>query len=349
MADDADTYLRFDTVAPEALEGKFNRNRHLLPAFATGETEMAEWPEPEAAEARNRAQGCLLGLAIGEAIGSAAEYLPRDSFDPLEGMSGGGPLNLAPGEWTDGTAMALCLAHSLLDSETVDQFDFMSRLQAWLEDGENACQGHCVAVGDTTRAAIEEFIEEDEPSAGSSAADTAGNGSLIRLAPLAIFGRTYGEMVFFLAGKQSRSTHATIECLDACDLLMAQLIDALSGADRDTALRPHIRQFSPNTLAINGGEWREKSREDVRSSGYVIDTLDAAIWAVGTSYDFEDAVLKAANLGGDPASVACVAGQLAGAIYGRSGIPGEWQETVAWAPRLIELADRLAEAGPAAI
>lgn len=344
-----DPSLRFDTVSPAALEGKFERNRHLLPAFAGDATDAADLPKLSEDEAVDRAQGCLLGLAIGEAIGSAVEYLPRDGFEALQGMQGGGPLELVAGQWTDGMAMALCLGHSLVASETMEQFDFMLRLQAWLQDGENACQGKCVAVGDTTRTAIESFIEDEEPSAGLQDAESAGNGSLIRLAPVAIFARSQPEAAKFFSGKQSRTTHATHECLDACELLTAQLVDALNGADKETTLRPRIMQLSPNTLSINGGEYKEKARDDVRSSAYVIDTLDAALWAVWTSASFEEAVLKAANLGGDPGSIAAVAGQLAGAIHGCNAIPAKWKSEVVWDANTIDLAVSLLKEGANAL
>jgi len=196
-----------------------------------------------------------------------------------------------------------------------------------------------------TRAAIERFMQDDNPAGGLQAGSGAGNGSLIRLAPLAIFAPKQSDAARFLSGKQSRTTHATIECLDACELLVDQLVDALAGADKAMALRPRLMQFAPNTLAINAGEYRQKTRDQIRSSAYVIDTLDAALWAVWTTDNFHDAVLAAANLGEDAAGVAAVAGQLAGAIYGAGAIPPEWQATVAWGERFKALAADLLRAG----
>jgi ADP-ribosyl-[dinitrogen reductase] hydrolase len=345
MADPTETYLRNDTVAPEALSGKFDRNYQWLPPFAEQDAGKAEWPDLAPEQALDRAKGCLMGLAVGEAIGSAVEFLPRDSYDEVSGMQGGGPLGIEPGEWTDGTAMALCLARSLLASETVEQYDFMERLQGWLTNAENTARGRTLAVGDTTRIAIESFIADEDPSAGSPLAEAAGNGSLIRQAPLAIYASKNRKTARFMSNKQSRATHATIECLDACDLFMDQLVDALTGADKAQTLRPRVIQLSPNLLAINGGEWRDKGRDDLRSSAYVIDTLDAAIWAVGHSNSFREAVLLAANLGGDAASVAAIAGQLAGAIYGCSAIPEDWQATVAAGKTLTSLAEELLTEG----
>src|SRR5689334_10495453 len=108
--------LNVAVADPAELAAKYERHQHLLPFLASDLPPLpgASWPPLDNAAALDRAKGCLLGLAIGEAIGSAVEYLPRGGFPEVTGLSGGGPLNLAPGEWTDGTAMALCLGQSLL-------------------------------------------------------------------------------------------------------------------------------------------------------------------------------------------------------------------------------------------
>jgi ADP-ribosyl-[dinitrogen reductase] hydrolase len=336
-----------DTSDPAALEAKFARYMHLLPGAPESQPADPVWPPLEPAQAADRARGCLLGLAVGEAIGSVAEGLPRGGFPELTGMVGGGPLQLTAGEWTDGTAMALCLAQSLIDCGGLDQYDFMSRLQAWLVHGENTVRGKSLAVGDTTRAAIESFMQDDEPSAGSVDGAAAGNGSLIRLAPLAIFSAANADRARFWSSKQSRATHGTIECLDANELFTAQLVDALAGADKAATLRPRVMQLAPNTLAIDGGAWQPKTREQIQSSAYVIDTLEAALWSVARSDTFRQAVLLAANLGGDAAGVAAVAGQLAGALWGASGIPAEWLQPLAQRERIEALADELLRAGAA--
>lgn len=325
------------------LEAKLERNQQLLPFFADEHPPLplAQWPALDGAAQRDRAVGCLLGLAIGDALGAAAESLPRGSFAELTGLAGGGPLQLAPGEWTDATAMALCLAESLIATDTVDQDDLMTRLQAWMSQGENTVKGQCIAIGATTRAAIESFMRDDEPSAGAVEGTTAGNGSLIRLAPLAIYGARDVDIARFLSSKQSRTTHGTIECLDVCELFVAQLVDALNGADKTQATRPRVMQLTAQTLAINGGEWKPKTREQIASGAYVVQTLDAALWAVWNTHNFAGAVLLAANLGGDASGTAAVAGQLAGALYGASSIPTEWLGKLAWKDKIEALADDL--------
>lgn len=306
---------------------------------------MPSWPRLNREQARDRALGCLLGLAVGDAVGAAVEFKPRDGFPPLTDMIGGGPFNLQAGEWTGDTTMALCLAESLLATGTVDQEDFMLRLRGWLEHGENTVPGQCFDIGATTRAAIENFIATGFAASGRTDKNSAGNGSLVRLAPLAILAAGDHDRAEDLALRQSRATHAHQECLDACTLFVAQLLDALDGAGKDAATRQRVMSLVPKILFISAGEWREKPRGAIRSSGYVVHTLEAALWSVWQTDNFRDAVLTAANLGDDAKGVGAVAGQLAGALYGASAIPAEWLAKLAWRERIEKLATDLFDRG----
>ena len=366
-----------DRIDPAELALKMRRYGHLLPPVSAamlakmmsespaaasgdaGEAPIADepaaatlptpvWPALSPAQARDRALGCCLGLAIGDAVGGAVEFKERDSFPPVTDMTGGGPFNLKPGEWTDDTTMALCLAESLLATGTVDQQDLMTRLRGWLERGENTMPCRCFDIGGTTRTAIERFIADGNPSAGSEAGGTAGNGSLVRLAPLAIFGAGNAEEARFLARKQSRATHATQECLEACALFVTQLLDALAGADKDAATRQRVMALTAKLLFISGGDWKTKTRQEIRSSGYVVHTLEAALWSVWQTDNFRDAVLTAVNLGEDADSVGAVAGQLAGALYGASAIPADWLAKLAWRDKIEALANDLFDRNAAA-
>jgi ADP-ribosyl-[dinitrogen reductase] hydrolase len=136
---------------------------------------------------RDRAAGALVGLAVGDALGTALEFSERDTDAPLTGMVGGGPFGLRPGEWTDDTAMALCLADSLLARRGLDQRDLIARFVRWWRAGENSCTGTCFDIGGTTRRALAVFERTGNPVAGSTNPQSAGNGSLMRLAPVAIY------------------------------------------------------------------------------------------------------------------------------------------------------------------
>jgi ADP-ribosyl-[dinitrogen reductase] hydrolase len=258
----------------------------------------ANWAEPSPEVALDRARGCLLGNAIAEVV-------------------------LAPGECWE-TTMALFMADSLLESATVDQYDFMIRMANWLGyDGNTVYSWY--QPGNTIYDAIKSFIATDNPSAGQSG---NSNGSLVRLAPVAIAYRKDLDTASDMAIKQSRTTHANRECLDACKLFVSILLDGLSGANTNEALRPRVMSLSPNILFINAGEWREKPIEEIFPDDNVVHTLEAAIWAVGTTDDFRSAVLKATNLDGATSALIAVTGQLAGAVYGASSIPAEWLVTL---------------------
>ena len=311
------------------------------PAPAPSPPPTPAWPTLTPDQARDRALGCLLGLAIGDAVGTTLEFKPRDTSPPLTGMQGGGPFDLKPGEWTDDTTMAICLAESLLEAESVDQDDFMERLRAWMERGENTVPGKCFDIGNTTRAAIENYVATGNAASGRLDANSAGNASLARLAPIAIFAAGNHDAAQSMALKQSRATHAHPECLDACKLFVAQLTDALAGAGKDAATRQRVMSLSPKLLFISAGEWRTKTRDQISSSGYVVHTLEAALWSVWQTDNFRDAVLTAANLGDDADSVAAVAGQLAGALYGAAAIPPDWLAKLAWRDKIEDLATDL--------
>jgi ADP-ribosyl-[dinitrogen reductase] hydrolase len=327
---------KIDSGTPEEIS-----EAETVPEETSVAVPPADWPALAETAARDRARGCMLGLAVGNAIGAAAVSKPRGGFPGLTGMTGGGAFDLRPGEWTGDTAMALCLAESLIAMGTVDQRDFMQRLGRWMQAGENSVTGACFDIGPVTRDAIDRFLAGGSAASGSANADTADNGSLTRLAPIAVLSRANGADAEFLALKQSRATHGAMECLDACKLLTSMLVDALAGAGRDAAIRPRVMALSPRLLLINAGEWRGKSRDDIRSGGSVVETLEAAVWAVGTTDSFASAVLAAANLGDDADSVAAVAGQLAGAIYGASAIPPDWIGVLAWREKIEALADGL--------
>lgn len=290
----------------------------------------------------DRAVGCLLGLAIGDALGTTLEFSARDSKPPVADLIGGGPFGLKPGEWTDDTSMVLCLADSLLEHGAVIPRDLMERFCRWREEGYNSVNGRCFDIGITTSQAISRYVSNGNPLAGSTNAAAAGNGSIMRLAPVPIlFARRLAKAAE-AAVLQSRTTHAAPECLDACGLMaavMVRLIGGLSWREAISQQPPRIRSAKINRLAT--GAWRQKDRAEIKSSGYVVDTLEAAFWAVDRTGTFSDAVLLAVNLGDDADTVGAVAGQLAGARYGAKGIPPRWIKRLAWSSHIADCALQL--------
>jgi ADP-ribosyl-[dinitrogen reductase] hydrolase len=287
----------------------------------------------------DRGLGALLGLAVGDAIGTTLEFAARDSYQPVTDMTGGGPFHLKPGEWTDDTAMALALADSLIANPRLDEADLMRRFVEWSEQGTYSCTGFCFDVGITTKDALARWKRNGDPIAGSTASESAGNGSLMRLAPVALQHRQDRKLLAEIAARQSRTTHAAPEAVDACIVYADILADAIVGRPRAGVLSPRQTSAAGKIAGVVGGSWRGKARREIRSSGYVADSLEAALWCVGRSSDFADTVLMAANLGRDADTTAAIAGQLAGALYGMRGIPPKWLDMLAWRER-IEAAGR---------
>jgi ADP-ribosyl-[dinitrogen reductase] hydrolase len=298
--------------------------------------EPAPSTDPDAI--RDRALGAMLGLAIGDAVGTTLEFARRDAQPRITDIVGGGPFGLKPGEWTDDTAMALALADSLAVNPDLDEHDLMTRFVDWYRRGNYSCTGHCFDIGITTRQALARFEQTGNPVAGSEHPHTAGNGSLMRLAPVAVRHWPDREKLADVAARQSRVTHAAPEAVDACVHFAALLADAIAGAPKAIVLAPRETSAAGKIAGVLAGSWRGKHRDQIRSSGYVVDSLEAALWCVGRTSSFEAAVLLAANLGDDADTVAAITGQIAGAMYGARSIPQRWLEQLAWGQRLTDAA-----------
>lgn len=301
-------------------------------------------PALSARAQRDRALGAILGLAVGDAVGTTLEFQARDTYIPVTDMIGGGPFQLKPGQWTDDTAMALALGDSLLQAGDLDPRDLMKRFDAWHQRGEYSCTGRCFDIGMTTRTALQQWRQSGNPLAGSQDPQSAGNGSLMRLAPVAVrFWRDPAKLEE-AAQAQSRTTHGAAEAVDACVAYGRLLGEVIAGVPLHLALAPRRDAWRGAIGTIMAGSWRDKGRNEILSSGYVAHSLEAALWAVGRARDFSEAVLIAANLGDDADTTAAIAGQLAGAAWGASGIPPAWLERLAWRERITAMGEQLFEA-----
>jgi ADP-ribosyl-[dinitrogen reductase] hydrolase len=323
-------------VRPGALETSAQED-HVRSCAGFAESEPATTDEA----IRDRAAGALLGLAVGDAVGTTLEFRSRDTYPVLTDMVGGGPFRLKPGQWTDDTAMALALADSLHGADDLDEHDLMQRFVAWWREGTYSCTGTCFDIGNTTRAALARFERTGNPIAGDPSPHAAGNGSLMRLSPVAIRWWNNPDKRRDAAARQSRTTHAAPEAVDACVAYADLIAEAIAGQTTHSLLAPRETGLPGAIGPIMAGRWRGQHRHTVRASGYVAHSPEAALWAVGRSGSFAEAVLTAANLGEDADTTAAIAGQLAGAIWGASGIPASWQERLAWAPRIRVMAEGL--------
>ncbi len=222
----------------------------------------------------------------------------------------------------------------------------MNRFVQWHEKGSYSCTGTCFDIGNTVRAALATFKRTGNPMAGSSDPRAAGNGALMRLAPVAVRYFADRPKLRDVAARQTQTTHAAHEAVEASVLFAEFLADAISEKPRSEVLAARSGSFSPNLQAIACGDsWRGCHRDKISGTGYVVDCLNAALWAVSRTTSFRSAILLAANLGEDADTTAAVAGQLAGALYGATEIPKGWLEKLAWQPRIISTAERLLAAG----
>lgn len=286
----------------------------------------------------DRYRGCLLGLAAGDALGTTLEFESPGTFEPLTDMVGGGSFGLSPGEWTDDTSMALCLAESLVTKNGFDAVHQLETYCRWWRTGHLSVKGRCFDIGNATRAALERFERFHQPDSGSRDPSVAGNGSLMRLAPVPLaFARKPEEAIRF-AAESSKTTHSSWECLDACRYFAGLVVGAVQGRAKGELLAdlfcpvPGLWRkklaLTPQVDSIANGSFRRQPPQ-IRGSGWVIHTLEAALWAFHSTDSFRDGALKVVNLGEDADTTGAVYGQIAGAFYGVSEIPAEWRAKLA--------------------
>lgn len=305
---------------------------------------------------RSRFRGCLLGLAAGDALGTTVEFMPPGSFTPLTDMVGGGTFNLAPGEWTDDTSMALCLAESLIEKGKFDPIDQLERYLRWYRTGYLSSNGRCFDIGITTSDALHRFERTREPYPGPDAPHTAGSGSLMRLAPVPMFFALHPELALEKCADSSRTTHASQQAVDACRYYGLLILGALQGQPKEVLLSPPqtwefmdadtlemLAQLEPGILEVANGSFMQKEPPYIQGSGYVVRGMEAALWAFHHSTSFQEGALMAANLGDDADTTTAIYGQLAGAYYGEQGIPLLWRSKLAMVDVIIGFADKLWE------
>lgn len=298
----------------------------------------------------DRYHGCLFGLATGDALGTTLEFKSPGSFTPIDDMVGGGPFRLEPGQWTDDTSMALCLAESLLEKSNFDANDQCERYVRWMQDGHLSSNGRCFDIGNTVSRALRDFLTSKNPNSGPDGKYDAGNGSIMRLAPVPMFYANAVEQAIHLSGESSRTTHQTTGCIDACRYMGGILAALLAGANKEEVLSPRFHpacgtwpagELCADIEPIANGSFKTKNPPEIRGTGYVVQSLEAALWAFYHSTDFRDGALLAVNLGDDADTTGAIYGQFAGAFYGYENIPKNWREKVANAELIQSFAKQL--------
>jgi ADP-ribosylglycohydrolase len=254
----------------------------------------------------DRFLGCLTGLAVGDAVGTTLEFRSPGTFEPIGDLVGGGPFDLKPGEWTDDTSMALCLAASLVEKEGFDPIDQLERYCRWQQDGYMSSNGVCFDIGNTVRNALDTYRMHRKPDSGSRDPNSAGNGSIMRLAPVPMYFGSDAHAAIEHSGKSSLTTHGATACVDACRYFGGLIWGALNGMSKEQLLSANFSPLSDNwanqplcpaIAEIAGGSFKRKRPPEIRGTGYVVKSVEAALWAFHSSDDFRTGCLLAVNLG----------------------------------------------------
>lgn len=299
-----------------------------------------------------RYRGALLGLAAGDALGTTLEFCRPGTFEPITDMVGGGPFSLEPGQWTDDTSMALCLAESILEGQCFDPVDQLERYCRWHRHGHLSSTGTCFDIGMTVRTALLEFERTGRPYCGSEDPRSGGNGSLMRLAPVPLAWAREPALALRHAADSSRTTHAAAEPVDACRYFAGLLLGVLAGEPKEVVLLERYspvsgawgrQDLTPRIDAVAAGSYKDKHPGEIRGTGYVVDSLEAALCAFHRSTSFEEGALMAVNLGDDADTTGAIYGQIAGAYYGAGAIPTRWVSRLAHRGRIEALAEGLLE------
>lgn len=302
---------------------------------------------------RSRYTGSILGLACGDALGTTLEFSSPGSFEPHLDIKGGGPFQLPPGYWTDDTSMAMCLAESLLEDGGFSHEGQIRRYVEWYRKGLWASTGECFDIGTTTKMALEEYERTGAAVSVVKDPDRAGNGSLMRLAPVALYFHGSPAKAIEMAGESSRTTHAARACVDSCRYYAGLIVGALEGRTRLELCAPGFHPadgawdretLNKEVAEVAWGSFRRRSPPFIKGTGHVIRSMEAALWAFFHGESFEDGALKAVNLGHDADTTGAIYGQLAGAYYGVEAIPERWLKLLYRREDLEAVAVRLLEA-----
>lgn len=294
--------------------------------------------------------GSLVGLAVGDALGTTLEFCIPGTFTPIDDMLGGGPFHLTAGQWTDDTSMALCLAESLIRYNGFNPKDQMDLYVKWFRDGYLSSTGSCFDIGNTTELALKKYVKTGIPFSGSRDESSAGNGSIMRLAPVALYFAGDSEKATMYCAKSSKTTHGTLECIDACRFLGSLIVGAVRKISKDQLLSPFYHPstgywtkepLAPKIAEIAAGSYKKKEPPEIQGSGYVVKSLEAALWAFYKTNSFKEGALLAVNLGDDADTTGSVYGQLAGAYYGVDNIPIAWRKRLSHYSYIEELAKKL--------
>jgi ADP-ribosylglycohydrolase len=296
-----------------------------------------------------------MGVCVGDALGVPVEFTSRAERlkSPVTSMLGYGTWNQPPGTWSDDSSLTLCLAESLCEGFSLDAI--VKSFWRWYSEGYWGAHGQVFDIGGTTRQAMINWQQGASPrKAGGTSENSNGNGSLMRILPMAYFYQTWTFRELIERVHQvSCITHAHLRSQMACGIYISIAVELLAGLEPKEAYLQGLDKIQslysggeyllekPHFARVFSGEIARIPIEEINSGGYVIDTLEASLWCLLNSSSYAQAVLEAINLGGDTDTTGAVTGGLAGIYYGVENIPTEWLEQIARKQEIIDLAGRL--------
>ena len=295
-----------------------------------------------------RYHGSLLGLAVGDALGAPFESRPPGTFEPVENMISGGMFNLDAGQWTDDTALALCLAESLVETKGFDPLDQMQRYLKWYKEGHLSSTGKCFGIGSNTLQSLQQFEKTGKLS--NILNDAVTNGSLMRLAPVPLAFCNNPVMAIERSGDSSKTTHSAPDAVDSCRYMGALIVGALNSVPKKELLSKRYcpvnrywkeHPLSPEVDEVAAGSFKVKEPPQIKGAQYVVRSLEAALWAFNKTSTFKEGCLMAVNLGADADTTGAIYGQLAGAYYGKHEIPDKWLIKIACRELIESYAEQL--------
>jgi ADP-ribosyl-[dinitrogen reductase] hydrolase len=284
----------------------------------------------------DQALGAVVGLAIGDALGTTLEFSQNPSADESTWhteMTGGGPFCLQPGGWTDDTSMALAIAQAYCEYGSFNPTLIGNNFVEWYRNGAFSHTGTCFDIGYTTRKALDRIdlnLNGLSPYQGDTDRQSSGNGGIMRLSPCVVANHRHLEAAISDSVNQSRITHASPECILYAELLAKVIFYG----------DPFISDVEDYVLQDN------TSWDDLKSTGYVKDTFTCAMWTARNTSSFEECLIKTVNRQYDADTTGAVAGQIAGAMYGLSGIPQKWLDRLIWGDRIKQCAVDLYSLNP---
>jgi len=315
----------------------------------------------------DKIKAVMIGHAVGDALGVPVEFASREEVDanPVEDMEGFGTYPYPAGTWSDDTSMSVAALDSLVKG-VVDWDEIMGNFGKWLQDGDYTPSGEAFDAGRTCVRAIINYFAHNMSAleSGEAAEYSNGNGSLMRIHPFALFLYTKGNLDLQTIHNASALTHAHERSQIACGIYSFVLWELLKSPSKSSIRRGlnkariFYRDYAENShydnlyrrIGLIGLQFEDDpdafhrfTREDIKSSGYVIDTIEAAVWCLMNTRTYKECVLTAVNLGDDTDTIAAIAGGLAGALYGYEAIPQEWRDTLIKRDYIEEMCERAYE------